>query len=253
MIKRFAKYYRPHMKIFILDMLCALLLAVCDLFYPMITRDMLDKYIPNKDLKLLIVWAVILLAIYLVKLGLNYFVNYYGHVVGVKMQADMRRDVFDHLQHLPLTYFDNNKTGTIMSRIISDLMDISELAHHGPEDLFLSAVMLIGAFVVMGSIYMKSMLGLENPRVGLLNIGTEDKKGNSLTHEVFTLLKANSQINFIGNVEARDVITGNVDVIVADGFAGNVALKSTEGAVLNILKLIKESIKEAGLLYVCNR
>ena len=94
MIKRFAKYYRPHMKIFILDMLCALLLAVCDLFYPMITRDMLDKYIPNKDLKLLIVWAVILLVIYLVKLGLNYFVNYYGHVVGVKMQADMRRDVF---------------------------------------------------------------------------------------------------------------------------------------------------------------
>ncbi len=154
MIKRFAKYYRPHMKIFVLDMLCALLLAVCDLFYPMITRDMLDKYIPNKDLKLLIVWAVILLVIYLVKLGLNYFVNYYGHVVGVKMQADMRRDVFDHLQHLPLTYFDNNKTGTIMSRIISDLMDISELAHHGPEDLFLSAVMLIGAFVVMGSIYM---------------------------------------------------------------------------------------------------
>lgn len=154
MIKRFAKYYRPHMKIFILDMLCALLLAVCDLFYPMITKDMLDKYIPNKELKLLIIWAAALLVIYLVKMALNYFVNYYGHVVGVKMQADMRRDVFDHLQRLPLTYFDNNKTGTIMSRIISDLMDISELAHHGPEDLFLSLVMLVGAFILMGSICM---------------------------------------------------------------------------------------------------
>ena len=154
MIKRFAKYYKPHMKLFVADMVCALILAVCDLFYPMITRSMLDKYIPNGQLKLLITWAVILLLIYLLKTALNYFVNYYGHIVGVRMQSDMRRDVFAHLQKLPLTYFDNNKTGTIMSRIISDLMDISELAHHGPEDLFLSVIMLVGAFIMMGSIYM---------------------------------------------------------------------------------------------------
>ncbi len=154
MIKRFAKYYRPHMKIFILDMLCALLLAVCDLFYPMITRSMLGDYIPNGKLRLLVVWAVILVVIYVAKTALNHFVNYYGHVVGVRMQADMRRDVFAHLQKLPLTYFDNNKTGTIMSRIISDLMDISELAHHGPEDLFLSVILLVGAFVMMATIYL---------------------------------------------------------------------------------------------------
>ena len=102
-------------------------------------------------------------------------------------------------------------------------------------------------FAVMGSVYMKSMLGIENPRVGLLNIGTEDKKGNMLTHEVFPLLKECKEINFVGNVEARDILSGCVDVIVSDGFAGNVALKSTEGAVLNVLKLIKDSIKKAGL------
>ena len=152
MLKRFIKYYKPHKTLFIWDMICAFILAVCDLFYPMITRNMLDKYIPGRQVKLLIVWAVALLVIYILKAALNYFVNYYGHIVGVRMQADMRRDVFDHLQRLPLTYFDNNKTGTIMSRIISDLMDISELAHHGPEDLFLSAVMLIGAFIVMALI-----------------------------------------------------------------------------------------------------
>ena len=154
MLKRFVGYYKPHMKLFVWDMICALALAVCDLFYPMITKNMLEDYIPGGKMRLLIVWAVILLAIYLVKMALNHFVNYWGHIVGVRMQSDMRRDVFAHLQKLPLTYFDNNKTGTIMSRIVSDLMDISELAHHGPEDLFLSGIMLIGAFVVMGSIYM---------------------------------------------------------------------------------------------------
>ena len=154
MIRRFAKYYKPHMRLFTADMICALLLAVCDLFYPMITRSMLRDFIPSGNLRLLLILGGVLAAIYLLKLGLNYFVAYYGHLVGVRMQADMRRDVFDHLQCLPLKYFDDNKTGTIMSRIINDLMDISELAHHGPEDLFLSFIMLIGAFIAMASIYL---------------------------------------------------------------------------------------------------
>ncbi len=152
MIKRFISYYRPHVKLFAADMVCAFILAVCDLFYPMITRSMINDYIPNKKIQLLIAWAVALLLIYFLKMALNYFVQYYGHIVGVRMQADMRRDVFDHLEKLPFNYFDNNKTGTIMSRITNDLMDISELAHHGPEDLFLSVVLLIGSFVLMGSI-----------------------------------------------------------------------------------------------------
>lgn len=153
MLKRFAVYYKPQMKLFIADMVCALLLSVCDLIYPMITRNMLNIYIPNNQLRLLVTWAVLLLLIYLFKTALNYFVSYYGHLVGVGMQADMRRDVFAHLQKLPVTYFDNNKTGTIMSRIVSDLMDISELAHHGPEDVFISVITIVGAFLMMSSIY----------------------------------------------------------------------------------------------------
>ncbi|MCI9449253.1 MAG: ABC transporter ATP-binding protein [Clostridiales bacterium] len=158
MIKRFAKYYKPHIALFTADMICAFILALCDLFYPMITRNMMGNLIPNNNIRMLLVWAAVLLGVYLLKLALNYFVNYYGHMVGVRMQADMRREVFDHLQKLPLTYFDNNKTGTIMSRIISDLFDISELAHHGPEDLFLSLIILIGAFIMMAGIYLPMAL-----------------------------------------------------------------------------------------------
>lgn len=152
-LKRFMAYYKPQKKLFAADLVCALLLSVCDLIYPMITRNMLNLYIPNRQLRLLVVWAVILLGIYVIKILLNYFVAYYGHIVGVKMQADMRRDVFAHLQKLPITYFDNNKTGTIMSRIVSDLMEVSELAHHGPEDVFISVITIIGAFIMMCTIY----------------------------------------------------------------------------------------------------
>jgi len=154
MLKRFVSYYRPHLPLFFADMLCALCLSVCDFVYPMITRTMINEYIPNRTMNLLLIWAAVLFGIYFLKMALNYFIQYYGHIVGVRMQADMRRDVFDHLERLPLTYFDNNKTGTIMSRIVTDLMDISELAHHGPEDLFISAVMLIGSFVMMSTIHL---------------------------------------------------------------------------------------------------
>lgn len=146
--------YKPYIGIFIADMLAALILAGSDLFYPMITRTMIKDYIPNGQLGKLLITAGVLLVLYLINMSMNYFISYYGHVIGVKMQADMRRDVFAHLQRLPLGYFDGNKTGTIMSRIINDLMDISELAHHGPENIFISAVLLIGSFCVMASIYL---------------------------------------------------------------------------------------------------
>lgn len=152
MIKRFVSYYKPHKTLFFLDMAFAFALAVCDLLYPVFTGRMLDLYIPCGMMRALLVCAAILFAVYVLKVFLNYFVQYYGHIVGVRMQADMRRDVFDRLQVLPLAYFDNNKTGTVMSRIINDLMDVSELAHHGPEDLFLSVVMLVGSFVLMARI-----------------------------------------------------------------------------------------------------
>ncbi|WP_255993814.1 ABC transporter ATP-binding protein [Clostridium perfringens] len=152
MLKRFIRYYKPYKKLFVLDLLAAFLVSACDLFYPMITRNIINDVIPNKQIKLLFVFAVVLTLIFLIKAGLNYFMQYWGHVVGVRMQADMRRDLFDKLQDIPNKYFDNNKTGVIMSRIINDLLDISELAHHGPEDLFISLVMLVGSFIILCTI-----------------------------------------------------------------------------------------------------
>lgn len=149
MFRKFASYYKPHLRLFILDMVCAFLAALCDLFYPLIARNIINEYIPNKQLRLFIVWALALLGIYLVKAVLNYVISYWGHIVGVRIQGDMRRDMFAHLQKLPFSFFDENKTGTVMSRMINDLQDVSELAHHGPEDLFLSLIMLIGSFIIL--------------------------------------------------------------------------------------------------------
>ncbi|MEF9961765.1 MAG: ABC transporter ATP-binding protein [Erysipelotrichaceae bacterium] len=152
MLKRFVAYYKPHRLLFTLDMIAAFFVAVCDLFYPMITRNMLNDYIPNKNMKLLLTFALVLIGIYIIKMLLGYFVQYYGHLVGVYMQADMRKEVFSHLQKLPFSYYDEHETGNIMSRMINDLMDISELAHHGPENIFVSVVMMIGAFFYLCTI-----------------------------------------------------------------------------------------------------
>lgn len=152
MLKRFVQYYKPHKKLFIIDMVSAFLVALCDLFYPLITRSIINDYVPNQKLRLIFVWGGVLLLIYIIKAGLNYVIQYYGHVVGVRMQADMRKDIFKHLQKLPFSFFDENKTGVLMSRIINDLQEITELAHHGPEDLFVSGIMLIGSFVILSTI-----------------------------------------------------------------------------------------------------
>ncbi len=148
-ILEFASYYKPHRKLFFWDMLCALFVALADLVYPVIAKNMINDYVPNANMRLFVVWSVVLLVIYIVKALLNYFIQYYGHVMGVRMQADMRQKLFSHLQKLPFSYFDENKSGTIMSRLINDLMDISELAHHGPEDLFLSLIVMIGSFAIL--------------------------------------------------------------------------------------------------------
>lgn len=152
MILRFIKYYKSHLRLFIIDMVCAVLIAGCDLFYPVIAKDIINKYVPSKNLQMIILWAVALLVIYLLKYLFNFVVCYYGHVVGIRMQADMRKELFRHLQKLPFSYYDENKTGSIMSRLINDLNEVSELAHHGPEDLFLSVLMFIGSFIMLSSI-----------------------------------------------------------------------------------------------------
>ena len=149
MLKKFCKYYKPHMPLFIFDMFCALLVALCNLVYPYLTQDIIKDYAPNKNLTALLISGAVLLGIYILKAILNFIIQNYGHWLGVYIQADMRTELFKKLQQLPFSYFDDNKTGTIMSRIVNDLQEITELAHHGPEDIFLSFVTLIGAGVLM--------------------------------------------------------------------------------------------------------
>ena len=149
MLKKFASYYKPHWKLFLLDMVCALLVAVCNLVYPKVAGQITKV----KELDFVLIWGAVLLGIFILKAGLNYVITYWGHVVGVRIQGDMRRDLFTHLQKLPFSYYDETKTGSIMSRLINDLFEISELAHHGPEDVFLSLVTMIGALIMVFTIH----------------------------------------------------------------------------------------------------
>ena len=149
MLKRFLSYYKPHKLIFTFDMLASLLVALIAIVYPIVTRTMLNDLIPNKNYRMIVIFGISLLVLYVVRMLLNYFIQYYGHIMGVRMQAQMRRDMFEHLEKLPYSFYDNHETGKIMSRMTSDLMDISELAHHGPENILISTVSVITSFIYL--------------------------------------------------------------------------------------------------------
>ena len=151
MIRRFCVYYKPYIRLFVFDMLCALGVALCNLVYPKLTGIVIDDFVPAGAVGAILIWAAVMVVLYALKMLMNNFIQDHGHRMATRMQADMRRDLFDHIEKLPFTYFDNNKTGALISRIVGDLLDVSELAHHGPEDLFLAAVLLIGSFILMAN------------------------------------------------------------------------------------------------------
>ncbi len=152
MIKKFIAYYKPYIKLFILDLVCAFFIAAVDLVYPLISKYALNTLLPAGAFRAFYVWMIILVAAYLVKGGFQFFVTYKGHMLGVYMETDMRRDLFAHLQKLSFRFYDKNRTGSLMSRVISDLFEVVELAHHGPEDLFISLITLVGSVIIMFSI-----------------------------------------------------------------------------------------------------
>ncbi len=152
LLKRFIVYYKPHKVIFTLDMIASFLVALIGMGYPIITRYMLNDFIPNKKLELVIICAISLLLVYIIRMYLRYFIQYYGHIMGVRMQAQMRSDMFNKLEKLPYTFYDEHETGKIMSRMTNDLLDISELAHHGPENIFIAGFTLLASFVYLSII-----------------------------------------------------------------------------------------------------
>ncbi len=152
MIKKFVAYYKPYLRLFILDLVCAFFIAAVDLVYPLISKHALQTLLPAGAFRAFYVWMILLVAAYIIKGAFQFFVTYKGHMLGVYMETDMRRDLFSHLQKLSFRFYDKNRTGSLMSRVISDLFEVVELAHHGPEDLFISLITLVGSVIIMFSI-----------------------------------------------------------------------------------------------------
>ena len=148
-LREFAAFYKPHMGMFLLDMFCALIIALVDITFPVVTRKVLYDYIPNQALRTFILMMLAMLGLFILRTLAQWIVTYLGHLTGVHIEADMRAAIFAHMQKLGFSFYDKNRTGLLMSRVTTDLFDITELAHHGPEDLFISLVTLTGSFIIL--------------------------------------------------------------------------------------------------------
>ena len=148
-LRIFASYYKPHWRLFAVDMVCALCICLVDLAFPVVSRYSMQQLLPNRVFGAFFAVMAALAAAYVLKGAFTYIVTYWGHLLGVRMEADIRRDLFSHMQELSFSFYDKNRTGQLMSRVTGDLFEITELAHHGPEDLFISSVTILGAFCVM--------------------------------------------------------------------------------------------------------
>lgn len=152
MLRRFASYYLPYKKLFLLDFGCAVVAALLELAYPLAVQWMVDDLLPKGDWSMITVAGAALLLVYLMSMGLQFVVNYWGHKLGINIETDMRQQLFNHVQKLSFRFFDNNKTGSLMSRMTNDLFEIGEMSHHGPEDAFIALMTFAGAFSIMLSV-----------------------------------------------------------------------------------------------------
>ena len=149
MLRRFFSYYQPYRRLFLLDFCCAVLAGLLELGFPMAVRSFVDQLLPSQNVRLIVLAAAGLLGIYFLNTGLMAIVTYWGHMLGINMETEMRRKSFDHLQKLSFRFYDNQKTGHLVARVTKDLEEIGEIAHHGPEDLFIAVMTFIGAFILM--------------------------------------------------------------------------------------------------------
>lgn len=149
LLQRFFSYYKPYKGLFILDFSCAILVALIELAFPIVLNKVIDDVLPDGELKWIIMASSLLFGLYILNSILHFIVSYWGHMLGINIETDMRKEAFSHVQKLSFRYFDNNKTGHLVSRLTNDLMDIGELAHHGPEDIFIAIMTIIGTFGVM--------------------------------------------------------------------------------------------------------
>lgn len=237
MIKRFIAYYKPHKKLFFVDMLFALLISVFDLVFPMFSREVVNNIIPNGRMDLLVKWTIGMITLFIIRYISSYIVAYWGHLLGVRIEGDMREDIFSHLQTLPFSYYDNNKTGHIMSRIINDLKDITELAHHGPEDLFISIIMLVGSFIILFRIEWRLTLILFAfiPIMIMFGIKKRQRMQDSFAQVRSEIADINAQLeNSISGVRVSKSFT-NEDYEIEKFKKGNAAFASARDASYKVM------------------
>lgn len=155
MLKRFFHYYKPYKKLFMLDFTCAVIAAVLELAFPVAVTEVIDTILPVGNWNLIILASIALFSLYALNTVFQFIVTYFGHMLGVNIETDMRQELFTHMQKQPFSYYDNNKTGKLMTRLTTDLFEISEVAHHGPEDIFITIITLLGAFALMTTVHVK--------------------------------------------------------------------------------------------------
>jgi len=202
MFKRFVAYYKPHKKIFMLDMGASLIVALIGVIYPMVTRTMLNDLIPNRNYRMIVIFGVTLLLLYFVRMLLNFFIQYQGHMMGVRMQAHMRADMFKRLEQLPFSFYDNNETGKIMSRMTNDLAEVTELAHHGPENIIISVISVIISFTYLATINLTLSLIVFAcvPFLVVVSLVLRDRMGEAFTknRQAMALINASLESSISG-------------------------------------------------------
>ena len=208
MLRRFFSYYQPHRRLFLLDFFCAILSGLLELAFPLAVKAFVDRLLPSQNWSLILGATLGLLAIYFLNTGLQYIVNYWGHVLGISIETEMRRKIFDHLQKLSFRFYDNQKTGRLVARVTKDLEDVGEVAHHGPEDAFIAVMTFLGSFLLMFTLNAKLALitGLVVPP--MMWIST--RYGRAMTQTMRTLFGQ------IGDFNARiEENVGGIRVVQA--------------------------------------
>ena len=187
MLRQFFAYYRPHRRLFALDFSCAIVSGLLELGFPMAIRAFVDQLLPGRDWGVILLASAALLGVYLMNTGLTAVVVYWGHLLGINIETEMRRRAFDHLQKLSFSFFDNNKTGTLITHVTKDLEDVGEVAHHGPEDLFIAVMTFVGAFALMFTINARLALltAIITPVVTVLST----RYGSRMTHNFRALFR----------------------------------------------------------------
>lgn len=193
LVRKFAEYYRPHRGLFALDFTCAVLSGVLELAFPMAVGLFVDQLLPGQNWTLIVVASAALLVTYLVNTGLMVVVNYWGHMLGINIETEMRRRSFDHLQKLSFRFYDNHKTGHLVARVTKDLEEIGEVAHHGPEDFFIAIMTFIGAFVLM--FWINPTLAMITGVIVPISAGISIRYGGRMTRTWRTLFSRVGEFN----------------------------------------------------------